>query len=150
MKAAAITRFIRGKYQDVSVIEANGDAFFFVGDSSEDQRMPFATLVTSDAHDTASNLTRTRVFRLNIGIARETYDARFGPPPPGPIAAEPIDTGHDYTALDTLMPHPIYAPLCWVCVANPSTATFKSIQPLLAEAHEIAARRRERRDARGP
>ena len=62
-------------------VDTQGDAFFFVGDSSEDQRMPFATLVTSDAHDTASNLTRTRVFRLNIGIARETYDARFGPPP---------------------------------------------------------------------
>ncbi len=148
MEASAIVRSISEGFEDVSIVEADDDAFFFVGDAPADQRMPFATLVSSDAHDRASNLSREGAFRLNIGVSRESYEARFGPPPPGPLQADPIDTGHDYTRIDVLMPHPIYSPLNWVCIVNPSEATFEALQPLLAEAHAIAGGRRERRTKR--
>lgn len=148
MDPTAIVSAICESFEDVSVTEANGDAFFFVGDSPADQRMPFATLVGSDAHDRASDLSSRGAFRLNIGVSRETYEARFGPPPAGPIQADPIDTGHDYTRIDVLMPHPIYSPLHWVCVVNPSVATFEALQPLLEEGHAIAGGRRERRAGR--
>lgn len=148
MESSTIILAIRS-LEGVSVLEVNGDAFCFVGDAPEDQRMPFATLVSSDAHDSASNLSRPGAFRLNIGVSRETYEARFGPPPPGPLQADPIDTGHDYTRIDVLMPHPIYSPLNWVCVVNPSEATFEALQPLLTEAHAIAGGRHERRVEKG-
>ena len=43
------------------------------------------------------------------------------------------------------MPHPYYASQYWVCVVNPSSATFEEVRPLLAEAHAFAVRKAERR-----
>ncbi|MCC7020712.1 MAG: hypothetical protein IT332_13200 [Ardenticatenales bacterium] len=51
-------------------------------------------------------------------------------------------TGHDFTALDQLMPHPVYAPQGWPCVLCPSAATFEeTVRPLLAEGYERAVQR---------
>jgi hypothetical protein len=57
--------------------------------------------------DARSNLDRPGVFRLNIGISKKAYDSLF-----------PADGDHDFTALDTLMPHPVYGVNHWVCVLN--------------------------------
>ncbi len=67
---------------------------------------------------------------MNIGISKETFAKLF--------AAE---ADHDFTALDRLMPHPVYARNHFVCVLNPSDSTFDEIKPLLQEAYEIAVRR---------
>lgn len=131
----------RGK---VAHVEAHAAYFFFFdpGPGQEvDQRLPFATIVTDDAHDPASNLSRPGTYRLNIGVTRETYERLFGPPPPASREMPVVETGHDYTRLDHLMPHPVYSPLSWVCVLNPSEATFWAVQPLLDEAQAVAARR---------
>lgn len=131
----------------VEVVEASGDAFFYdpTQDDPVDQRLPFATLVTNDEYDGASDLERRGLYRLNIGVSRETYEAHLGPPPTGPITAEPVDTGHDYRAIDVLMPHPIYASMGWVSVVSPSDGTFEAMRPLLTEAHGLAAERYARR-----
>jgi hypothetical protein len=52
-----------------------------------------------------------------------------------------VDTGHDFTALNQILPHPIYAPQSWICVLNPSKATFQTVPPLLAEAYALAVKR---------
>lgn len=138
----------RGK---VAHVEAHAAHFFFFDPEygqEVDQRLPFATVVTDDAHDPASNLSRPGTYRLNIGVTRETYGRLFGPPPPASREMPVVETGHDYTRLDQLMPHPVYAPLAWVCVLNPSEATFRAVQPLLDEAHAVAARRAEVRASR--
>ncbi|PIF78210.1 hypothetical protein CLU95_5393 [Variovorax sp. 54] len=109
---------------------ADDNTFFFHG---ADNKFPFATIVTKDnAFDSASNLNRPGVFRLNIGVGKETFRALFGD-------AEP--SGIDYTALDRLMPHPVYAKMYWVSVINPSTATFETVKPLLAEARNLLVAR---------
>jgi hypothetical protein len=96
--------------------------------------MPFATIVTKDYgdFDNKSNLDREGVWRLNIGLSREMFRSLF------PNA----QADYDYTALDTLMPHPVYAPQSFVCVLNPSEATFEQLKPLLTEAYTRAAGRR--------
>ncbi len=100
--------------------------------------------------DRASHLDRPGVFRLNIGVGKDTYRSLFGPQPPPPGEAGVVDTGHDFTILDQLLPHPVYAPQSWVCVVSPSAATFQTVvQPLLAEAHDRAVSRHARRAARG-
>lgn len=71
MDAPDLARTI-SRLRGVESLEVNGDTFFFVGDQPEDQRMPFATLVHSDAHDLASNLARPGVYRLNLGLSRES------------------------------------------------------------------------------
>jgi hypothetical protein len=60
-----------------------------------------------------------------------------------------VGTGHDFTALDQLLPHPVYAPMSWVCVLNPSVATFEAVRPLLAEAYQLAVSRYAKRETRG-
>jgi hypothetical protein len=104
-------------------------------------RFPFATIVNNDNFDRASDLNRPSVFRLNIGVGRDTYCSLFGPKPPRPGADGVVDTGHDFTALNQLLPHPVYAPQSWVCVLNPGAETFEAVRPLLAEAYDRSVRR---------
>ena len=125
-----------------------GDTFFFYDldrDTDPTRRLPFATIVSKDygEFDNASNLDRPGVFRLNIGVGRNAYIALFGEPPDVAIWG---DSEHDFTALDRLLPHPVYASQWWVCVLNPGVETFaQEIQPLLAEAHGLDARRHRSR-----
>ena len=67
----------------------------------------------------------------------------------GPDRAETDAVGYDFTALDRMMPHPVYGKMYWVCVLNPSIATFERVQSLLAEAYDLAAKRLAERQARG-
>lgn len=105
--------------------------------SSRVKTGPFATLVVSDEYDQASDLRREGVFKLNVGVSRETCRALFG----DAARDDDAETRYDFTALDTILPHPVYGTMHWVCVLNPSAATFERVKPLLAEAHERAARR---------
>jgi uncharacterized protein DUF6194 len=109
----------------------NGTWFF----SLDEKHWPnFATLVTTDEHDQASNLSRPGVFRLNIGVDRPTFQR---------VAAD--NETPDYTTLDRLLPHPVYARQLWISTLNPSASTFEAIViPLLALAHDRLARSRAR------
>jgi len=78
------------------------------------------------------------VFRLNIGISKQTYWSLFGPQPARPAAGGVVETGHDFTVLDQLLPHPVYGWMSWVSVLNPSATTFETVKPLLAEAYDLA------------
>ena len=115
-------------------------SFFYNPGQALPRGVYFATLKAKDGdNDRASNLSRPLVFRLNIGISKPTYRSLFGPPPARPAAGGIVDTGHDFTALDALLPHPVYGWMAWISVLNPSLATFESVKPLLAEAHGMAA-----------
>lgn len=105
---------------------ADDNTFVFHG---ADNKFPFATIVTKDNDfDSASKLNRPGVFRLNVGVGKESFRALFG-------EQSPVDI--DYTTLDRLMPHPVYAKMHWVSVINPSAATFETVKPLLAEARNL-------------
>jgi hypothetical protein len=47
-----------------------------------------------------------------------------------------VKTGHDFTRLDVVMPHPIYAWMGWAQVLNPSAEAFASVQPLLVDSYD--------------
>jgi hypothetical protein len=146
---AAITAFIAETCPGTDVVTgtegiAAGDTFYIYDPDRtlpDKQRFPFATIVTKDygAFDHASNLNREGVFRLNVGVSRETFRSFF--------ADVGTDGTHDFTALDRLLPHPVYGRQSWVCVLNPSAATFERVKPLLREAYEIAVARVQRRQA---
>ncbi len=138
MDAAAIAQFIRASFPGVADVVADETHFFYYdpgGDVPSDRRLPFATLVSSDAYDTFSQLDRPGVFRLNIGISPETFRALF------PAEPDEDEAGHDFTALDRIMPHPVYGRMFWVAVLNPGETTFQEVVPLLAEAHDRAVTR---------
>jgi hypothetical protein len=105
------------------------------------QRFPFLTLVTGDRYDAASNLDRDAdTYRVNLGVGRAAYEARLGKTPRVAAGYQVIDTGADYTATDTVLPHPFYAPLHWVCVVNPGPRTRDDLATLVETAYAEAAR----------
>lgn len=113
---------------------ASGDTFYFY---DPERKFPFATLVTSDIYDSASNLSRPGIYRLNVGVGKETFRKLFGP---GQAPAE--DSGYDFAVLDKIIPHPVYGRMYWVSVLNPSEATLsEQVRPLLDEAYALSVRR---------
>ena len=141
MEESAISRYICESFSGIVPVVAWGETSFFYNPGRALPRgVYFATLKTKDgANDKASCLDRPGLFRLNIGISKPTYRSLFGQPPGRPAAGGVVSTGHDFTALDVLTPHPVYGWMAWVSVLNPSTKTFEQVKPLLAEAHGLAA-----------
>jgi hypothetical protein len=137
--ANAVAREIVEMFDGVDAVEASGDWFFFCdpGRNLEpDRRFPFATIVTADRYDTASDLNRPGVFRLNVGVSPATFRRLFGAATDGQAAPDV-----DFTALDRILPHPVYGKMFWICVLDPSAATFARLRPLLAEAYARAVDR---------
>lgn len=146
---ASITQYLLDTFDGVYTVEAWGDTFFFYnpGRTLPDE-FYFATLKSkNDDYDRFSDLDRPSVFRLNIGIGKSSYRALFGSPPRTGAEGDAVP-GYDFTALDRLLPHPVYGRQYWVCVLNPSAATFEAVKPLLAEGYERAVAKYAKRAAR--
>ena len=109
----------------------------------------FCTIKEKDGdNDKASQLTREGVFRLAIGLPRTTYTGLFGPCPSRPEKGGIVSTGHDFTRLNELSPHPIYAWMGWVQILSPTEETFAQILPLLKEAHTASVEKLRKKTAR--
>ena len=132
MNESAIIDYIMKTFPEVETINVYGyDMFFY----RSDRKLSFATLISSDyEYDQISNLNRPGVFRLNLGVSKQTFQSLFG-------TDEANLKNYDFTALDVIMPHPEYAQYHFICVLSPSEETFEKLRALLAEAYEIAARR---------
>ena len=128
-----VVAYITAAWPETDVVEAM-NAWFFSLDP-EKHWPNYATLVTTDEHDEASNLFRPDTFRLNMGVDRQAFErvaAEAGPDP-------------DYTAFDRVMPHPVYAAQRWICIVNPSETTFREVVvPLMTVAHDRLAAQRAR------
>ena len=132
MNESEVIEYIMKTFPEVETVKAYGyDMFFF----RSDRKLSFATLISTDYdYDHVSNLNRPGVFRLNIGVSKQTFQSLFG--------TDDVDIqAYDFTALDVIMPHPEYAQYHFICVLSPSKETFEQVRPLLAEAYDIAARR---------
>jgi hypothetical protein len=131
--ADEIHDLITTTYPETIVAEAMHARFYSLDPSGWPN---FATIVTTDEHDMGnpSDLARDGVFRLNLGVGKATFERLVD------AATEP-----DYAALDTVIPHPVYARQRWIAILNPSRRTFADIvAPLIAEAHDRLATARER------
>jgi hypothetical protein len=128
-----LIRLIRETWPDAVVATIDSATFF----SLDESHWPnFATVVWTDEHDMGnpSDLSRPGVYRLNIGVGKETFQRLVG------SVTEP-----DFTALDRILPHPVYAKQRWIAILNPSDATVRdTLLPLLAEAHDRLAVSRAR------
>lgn len=89
-------------------------------------------------NDKSSRLDREKVYRLNIGIRKSTFLKLFGVLPNRPGKGETVGMDVDFSLPDRILPHPVYAWMGWICVLNPSKATFETLKPLIAEAYEYA------------
>jgi hypothetical protein len=132
-----LTRLLSDTWRDAVVLTVEGGTFF----SLDEKHFPnFATIVWSDDMDLGSDpplpsrLSRPGVYRLNVGVSKETFQRLVG---------DAVDV--DYAALDRVVPHPVYAKQHWVSFVNPSHATIRDLAlPLLTEAHDRLAAARAR------
>lgn len=129
-----MTELLRERWPDAVVATASGARFF----SLDESHWPnFATLVWTDEHDEGapSNLAREGVYRVNVGLDKETFQRLVGG-----------ITAPDHTVLDQLVPHPTYADQRWVSILNPSHATVQeTVLPLIGAAHDRLVARRQAR-----
>ena len=146
MDDTQISEYILETFEGVNVVTDSGNSFFFY---DPENKIPFVTIVTNDQYDDVSDLGREGVYRLNIGVSKQTYQSLFRTETDDGVEI-PHNEGHDFTALDTLMPHPVYGKMYWVCVLNPSDATFETLKPMLKEAYDIAVKKYERLAAARP
>lgn len=137
MTPDSISDYILRSFEHVAVASAYGDAFFFYNPSEGGaNEIYFATLkVTDNDLDRASGLDRMGAFRLNLGVNRSTFVELFG------AHRTQAPVSYDYTQVNKLLPHPVYGGANWVCVLNPTAATFEEkIAPLIKEAYDRAVR----------
>jgi len=124
-------QLIRDAFPDAVVATIDSAAFF----SLDEKHWPnFATVVWTDEHDEGmpSDLARPGVYRVNVGVDRETFQRLVG-----------SLTDPEYAAFDRFVPHPVYAKQRWISILNPSNETVRdSLMPLIVEGHaRLAARK---------
>src|SRR5215469_5545907 len=134
MDQDAIIQYITDTFTGIELLKPTdgpgaGDTFVYYAPQHNldaTHQFPFATIVTKNygGFDESSNLNRPDVFRLNIGVSRDTFRALLGY---GPDEFSAKSAELDFAALDRLMPHPAYATQSWVCVLNPGPETFEAV-----------------------
>lgn len=135
MSLQAIEQYITEQLPNVTTLDNFGYRFFFYG---TDQVLPFVTIAASDnEHDKISDLDRDGVFRVNIGISKDTYNKLFAD----------SKTEWDYTELNRFMPHPDYAAQHFICVLNPEEDRLSETIRFIEEAHLVAKNRFDRKQS---
>ena len=89
-------------------------------------------------NDKGSDLDRDNVYRVNLGVRKKTFTELFGAIPKRPEAGGIVEMEYDFTALDKILPHPVYAWTAWICALNPQEQTFEELKPYIREAYEYA------------
>ena len=89
-------------------------------------------------NDSSSNLNRDGIYRVNLGVRKQTFLNMYGNIPKRPPKGGVVDAPSDFTATDIIMPHPVYGWMSWLCCLNPSNKTFEALKPLIDEAHAYA------------
>lgn len=137
MKYKDIVKIIQQDFVGIVSKTSWGEtALFYNPDHLLPNGIYFCTIKEHDGdNDKASKLNRKDVFRISLGINKTTYQNQFGVRPKRPNKGGIIDTKHDFTKLDTLMPHPIYGWMSWVQILNPSIKSFQSLLPLFNESY---------------
>lgn len=135
-----ILRYCLNSFPDTVLVESWGERGIFYNPGLVRKRGVYVLTVKEKdgANDKASALGRNGVWRVNLGLRKETYRSLFGPQPKRPLKGGVVETGHDFTAPDQIMPHPVYGWMSWVCVLHPSDETFETLKPLIREAYDYA------------
>lgn len=99
----------------------------------------FCTIKEHDGdNDTASNINREGVFRLALALSGKTYARLFGGKPKRPGKGDHVSLDCDFTEINKLMPHPVYAWMGWAQILSPSCELFDEIYHLIEEAYQLA------------
>ena len=73
-----------------------------------------------------------------MGVPKSVFLAHFHALPERPAKGGFVSGNYDFTAINQLLPHPIYAWMGWMCVLNPSESMFEQCKQLLQAAYDKA------------
>jgi hypothetical protein len=140
LSSQEIVTYCLKNYPDLVLVNSWGEkALFYNPQNSLKRGVYVLTIKEKDGpNDVASEINRENVYRVNFGIGKEQFIKLFGTVPKRPKAGETAAMSCDYTALNTLMPHPVYAWMGWVSILNPSKEIFLDVIPLIDLAYTIA------------
>lgn len=140
MNADDVISYCLRQLEDVVLRQSWGERGIFYNPSERLKRGVYVLTVKEKdgENDRGSMLDREDIFRVNVGLRKETFIRHFGSVPKRPAAGQIVDLDFDFAALDVVMPHPIYAWMGWVCVLNPSQKTFLEFETMILESYEYA------------
>lgn len=140
MKPDEIFSYCFSTYPDIVLVDSWGErGIFYNPDKVLKRGIYVLTVKEKDGdNDKSSMLNRDNVYRVNVGLKKEHFINRFGYIPQRPTAGGVVNMNFDFSSLDTIMPHPVYAWMGWVCVLNPSDATFEEFKQLIEESYKFA------------
>ena len=95
-------------------------------------------------NDKASRLDRKNIFRVNLGLKKETFIKLFGEIPARPSAGNVVNMKYDFKKTDEVLPHPVYASRGWICILNPAEKTDNTLIPFINEAYSFAKEKIEK------
>lgn len=140
MNIEEIIDYCLSNFKGTVLVESWGEKGIFYNPNQKLKRGIYVlTIKEKDGeNDRGSNLDRRDVFRVNIGIRKESFKAIFGEIPKRPRAGKTIDMEYDFTTLDSIIPHPVYAWMGWISILNPSQKSFEQLKPFLQESYIFA------------
>ncbi len=140
MTPEEIINYISTRYDDVIPKPSWGEtSFFYNPEKILPNGVYFCTIKEHDSeNDKSSALDRDRVFRLSLGVGKDVYSSLFGEIPKRPVKGGIINVPEDFTKLDLLMPHPIYAWMGWICINCPTKDRFNEITQLIEVSYKRA------------
>jgi hypothetical protein len=139
-----IIHFVMEKYPGLVVNKNWGETGLFYNPEGKLKKgIYLLTFKEKDGkHDSSSRLDREeKYYRLNLGVSKKTFIEFFGFIPSRPVAGKIVDMKYDFSSINTIMPHPIYSWMGWVCVINPTRKTFDSMQALIDEAYQLCLKK---------
>ena len=140
MTASEILKYCLDNLPDTVLVNSWGESGIFYNPNNALKRGIYViTVKEKDGdNDKSSDLNRQNIYRVNIGVRKNTFLKLFGTIPARPAKGGIVDMPFDFTATDKLLPHPVYAWMSWICVLNPSAETFENLKPLIEEAYKYA------------
>ena len=140
MKPDEILQYCLKQLPGTVLVESWGERGIFYNPDGKLKRGVYVLTIKEydGENDSSSNLDRENIFRVNIGIRKDTFRRLFGEIPQRPPKGGVVDMAYDFTQINEIMPHPVYAWMGWICVLNPTVKTFSDWQTLLMESYEFA------------
>ncbi len=137
MTSECILNYCINNFKGTVLIESWGEKSVFYNLNNKFKRgVYFLTVKEKDGeNDKASNLNRQGVFRVNLGIRKNTFKKLFGDIPKRPPAGGVVKMDYDFTQLNKIIPHPVYAWMGWISILNPTKEAFEDLKTLIEEAY---------------
>ena len=133
MNSSELEFWIFQNYQGLIVTKAYREtSFFYNPDETLPRGIYFATIKESDGpNDRASKLDREGIYRFSIGVGKKQYQEMFGNIPKRPSKGNIVKLDFDFSRLNEMMPHPIYAWMGWVCINSLTSENLERLKFLL-------------------